>query len=107
MLDLLGGIFAGFLEFLELIGDIFFTSTKKTDLNKNIEELNKQEWFNQLYNDYRYEHVINHTWKVIRYLNKKENVQLLIISQEERDNFIKWVKDEHERITWGKKKVKG
>lgn len=104
MLDLLGDIFFGFLE---LIGYGAFSSTKKTEFDENIEELNKEEWFSQLYNDFRYRHIISETWKVSRYLNKKENAQLLVNNQQERENFIRWVKDEHERITWGKKRDKG
>lgn len=98
MLDFLGDILMGLGEII-----MAFSSTKNTDF----EELNKEEWFSQLYNDYRFRNVIQETWKIRRYLNKKENVQLLINHQQERENFIKWVKDEHERITWGKKRDKG
>lgn len=104
MLEIFGNIFFGFLE---LIGYGFFTSTKKTDFEKNVEELNKEEWFNQLHSDYRYRHVIHDNWKIGRFLYKRENVVLLISDQLEREKFIKRIKDEHERITLGKKRDNG
>lgn len=102
MLELIGDLFFGFLE---LISYGFFQSSKKTEFEKNIEKLNKEEWFNKLYSDYRYRHMIESKWKITRYLNKKENFELLISDEQARENFIIWVKEEHEIATWGKKKI--
>jgi DNA-dependent RNA polymerase auxiliary subunit epsilon len=67
----------------------------KSKLEKNIEQLMKEKWFSDLYQDARFEYIISNNKKIKRFLVKSENVEQLIKDEKTRNEFITLVKDEH------------
>lgn len=83
---------------------LFSPSKKDIKFVEHLHILLNEEWFHQLYNDYRYEYIIKFNKKVRKYLLNKENIDSLVREPKEKDSFVTWVKTEHEQFIWGKKK---
>ncbi|WP_026694058.1 hypothetical protein [Peribacillus kribbensis] len=83
---------------LDIIVDLF--QLKKTVNSVTIiEDMKKEPWFLALIKDYRYEYIIQNNKAIHIYLKQPANIKLLKHSEEERQNFISLVKQEHHRFT--------
>jgi hypothetical protein len=90
IVDLIGDLISGLVEAI--------IPTPVSKLEKNIDELRKEEWFLQLDNDIRYNYIIWNNSKVKRILKKPENIKLLKCSADEREKFTHLVIEEHKRF---------
>lgn len=75
------------------ISSYFFTPQKR--LEKNIRLLKKDQWFAELEDDFRYNHLIWNNRKIIRYLGLPSNVGKLIEDDDEKAKFKKLLTYEH------------
>lgn len=92
LMDLLGEV-AG-----EIIGHFLPDSKMNSIFITNIERLKDEKWFSDLYEDYRYNYIICRDGKVRSFLSTEKSVKLLTSMEEERDEFIRLVKDEHAKF---------
>lgn len=81
------------LEMAVEVSSYFFTPKKR--LEKNIRLLKRDQWFAELEDDFRYNHLIWNNRKVTRYLGLSNNVEKLIKDDNEKAKFKKLLTYEH------------
>lgn len=81
------------LEMAVEVSSYFFTPKKR--LEKNIRLLKKDQWFAELEDDFRYNHLIWNNRKITRYLGLPNNVEKLIKDDDEKSKFKKLLTYEH------------
>lgn len=81
------------LEMAIEISSYFFTPKRR--LEKNVRLLKKEQWFAELEDDFRYNHLIWNNLKVIRYLGLPNNVEKLMKDDDEKAKFKKLLTYEH------------
>lgn len=64
----------------------------------NLEKLDKEEWFKKLREDYRYNHIIEHSGKIQKYLSNEKHVGMLVKDPNEQEKFISLVHEEFEAL---------
>ena len=62
---------------------------------KRIEQLSKEPWFEELFQDLRYSYIIANNKEIRNFLSKHKIIDSLKISQQVRKEFIDLVKSEH------------
>jgi hypothetical protein len=67
-------------------------------LEGNLEKLNGEEWFRNLRQDYRYDHIIGHSGKVRKYLSNEKYVGMLLENPDEQKEFIGLVQEQFELL---------
>lgn len=95
MFDIIIDILGLVLDFLFL--DLWSDSSKSM-YKLRIDELRKQQWFDELYSDYRYSYIINNKRKVRAHISKHNNFKKLKKDQELQHQFTKMVKEASESI---------
>ncbi|WP_040203492.1 hypothetical protein [Neobacillus jeddahensis] len=93
LIDLLFDIGGAIIELL--IPDRAFNSK----FEKNVSRLKEEDWFFTMTKDYRYHYIIYQNRKVRRFLANEKHVKMILSMDEERENFIRLVKEEHARFT--------
>lgn len=85
----------------DLAGDLIshFIPSPEGKLEKHIKRLKEEDWFSSLEEDYRYSYIIHQNRKVRRYLCNEKNIKMITSMDEEREKFIKMVKEEHIKFT--------
>lgn len=81
-----------------LYGHFFLTYNWPRKINKITKALSSEDWFNQLYNDHRYNYIINYNQVVKEYLSKPGIIRLLKENEKYRQEFIQLVRDEHNKF---------
>lgn len=67
-------------------------------LEGNLEKLDAEEWFQGLREDYRYNHIIEHSGKIKKHLSNDKYVGLLLGNLDEQNKFIALVHEEFELL---------
>lgn len=83
----------------EMIGHFLPDLSPQTKFEKHLTRLRKEAWFSSLEKDFRYEYIIHHNKQVKRFLSSEKHIKMITSMEEERENFIRLVKKEHERYT--------
>ena len=83
----------------EIIGYFIPKLAPKTKFENNINRLKEEAWFSSLEEDYRYGYIIYQNRTVKRFLGNNNNVKMVLSMDEEREKFIRLVKEEHEKFT--------
>ncbi|NHM30846.1 hypothetical protein [Neobacillus terrae] len=79
----------------EIIGHFIPERALETKFQKNINRLKEETWFGELEKDYRYEYIIYQNSRVKRFLSSEKNIKMITSMDEERDDFINLIKEEH------------
>jgi hypothetical protein len=89
-----------FLEFVgELVGHFIPDWSPESKFEKHIKRLKDEAWFSSLLEDYRYEYIIFQNSRVKRFLCNERNIKMITSMDEEREKFIRLVKEEHVKFT--------
>jgi hypothetical protein len=83
----------------DIIGYIIPELAPKTKFEKNITRLKEEAWFASLEEDYRYGYIIYQNRTVKRFLGNNNNIKMILSMDEEKEKFIRLVKEEHEKFT--------
>jgi hypothetical protein len=66
----------------------------KSKVEKSIQNLRKESWFEKLYNDPKFNNAIWNSNKVKKFLLKSENIELVKSNDKVREEFITLIKSE-------------
>ena len=80
-------------ESIAYVLSYFFTSRSR--LEKNVGVLKSEQWFVELEDDFRFNHLIWNNRKVMRYLGLNSNVDKLLKDDNEKVKFKKLLTYEH------------
>jgi len=86
----------------EIIGHFIPERALETKFQKNINRLMKEPWFCELEKDFRYEYIIYQNSRVKRFLSSEKNIKMITSMDEERENFINLIREEHVRFIKGR-----
>lgn len=64
-----------------------------------MKRLRVEAWFIALEKDWRYGYILQNNTKVKQFIRNEKNLKMVLSMDEERDNFIHLVKEEHEKYT--------
>jgi hypothetical protein len=85
--------------FGELVGHFIPDWSPESKFEKHMKRLKEEAWFSSLLEDYRYEYIIFQNNRVKRFLCNEKNIKMIISMDDEKEKFIRLVKEEHVKFT--------
>ena len=83
----------------EAIGHFIPSLSPQSKFDKHINRLKEEDWFAAMEKDYRYAYIIYENRKVKRFLSNEKNIKMITSIDEEKEKFIRLVKEEHAKFT--------
>lgn len=71
---------------------------KPSDFEKNLERLDQEDWFEELREDFRYDHIIRYNSKVRKVIGDPKILAKLLASKEEQERFSELVHQEYIKL---------